>query len=199
MLNEYVINNDHAVLHITQGELKLLCKVDIDIVPYLQDRTWYAKKRSGKYGKHDVYSVQGKTRTLYVFVMKFYGIQKPTSKYSVDHINRDTLDNRKCNLRWCTQSEQIMNTNKRARNHNAIPLPDGILQEHIPKFVIYRKETYNGKTREFFTVNNHPFLKRWSSSKSAGVSIQEKLTQIYHHMKANGYEPFVHPVMGFKY
>ncbi len=38
---------------------------------------------------------------------------KPKKGFVIDHINRDPLDNRRCNLRVCTQSNNIMNTTKR--------------------------------------------------------------------------------------
>lgn len=66
--------------------------------------TWngYAIKRIG--GR------KGKTYTMHGFIMNV-----PKGK-TVDHINGDKLDNRKENLRICSQSENLMNRGKQKNN-----------------------------------------------------------------------------------
>ena len=111
-------------------------------------------------------------------------IEKPNDgkAYSVDHINRDTLDNRLENLRWATQTLQNQNTDKKTRKHNARELPEGIEQKDLPKYVTYNKETYNkekGLTRDYFRIEKHPTGTYWTSSKSNDISAQDKLAEAY--------------------
>tara|TARA_Y100000389_G_scaffold190702_1_gene215823 strand:- start:3749 stop:4636 length:888 start_codon:yes stop_codon:yes gene_type:complete len=119
---------------------------------------------------------------LHHIIMERMGIPKPDFGYSIDHINRDKLDNRRENLRWATQSVQNSNTSKRQRKQNARALPDGITQDMLPKYVVYYKECLNKEKdlyREFFKIESHPkFEKPIMSSKSIKISIQDKLKEI---------------------
>jgi HNH endonuclease len=128
---------------------------------------------------------------MHQVIMNCYGNGKGTNTTSVDHIDRDKLNNRLSNLRLATMIEQQQNTSgiiegtKRKRKENAIPLPDGLKQSDLPKYVVYYKD--EREQREFFKVEKHPNQGQrldddgvlrdvvWTSSKSGKVSIRDKL------------------------
>jgi hypothetical protein len=89
------------------------------------------------------------------------------------------MDNRIENLRWVSQSLQNSNTDKRNRKYNAKPLPNGLKQSDLPKYIVYYHEILNketGSSREYFKIEKHPKLdKIWIGTKSNKISIQDKL------------------------
>lgn len=115
---------------------------------------------------------------LHQLIANWYGNGK--GNMSVDHINRDKLDNRFENLRIVNQSDQNKNMDKKKRKYNAKKLPDNI--NELPKYVVYYKECYNkkeNKWREFFKIEKHDKLdKPWCTSKSEKVGILDKLDQV---------------------
>ena len=113
---------------------------------------------------------------LHAFLMDHIGHGKGNK--SVDHIDQDPLNNRRSNLRIISQSEQNKNKPKRSRKKNARPLPDGLVQTDLPKYVIYYYEKQNNDLgyRDHFKIEKHPVIKnKWSTTKSMKISIRDKL------------------------
>jgi len=114
-----------------------------------------------------------------------YGNGKGTKNISVDHIDQDPLNNTYDNLRVVSQEVQQQNTKgikpgtKRARKKSAKPLPNGITEDMVNKYVYYSDETYgaHNKLRTYFCVCHPKLDKEKYSSKSEKISTLEKLAQ----------------------
>ena len=125
--------------------------------------------------------------SIHQIITGCHGNGKGTGNISVDHIDQNPLNNTLANLRIATREEQEQNSNgikegtKRARNYNAKPLPEGLTQNMLRKYVIYYHEYINKektKSREYFKVERHPKMEKiWIGSKSSKISILMKLAE----------------------
>jgi hypothetical protein len=147
--------------------------------------TWY-KCANGYIQTHN--PSDSKNYYIHQIIMNCYGNGQGTKNISVDHIDRDPLNNTLENLRIATRAEQEQNSKgiavgtKRARKQSAKPLPEGITQEMMRKYVGYYHEYLDKeqtKSREFFKIEKHPKLSKiWIGSKSNKISILEKLQMV---------------------
>lgn len=99
MKNKYKVDGDKVFIYFNNRNLATI--IDIDDLPKVLaiDGTFYAKYDS----KLDKYYCMIKNKRLHRIIMDApKGLQ-------VDHINHDTLDNRKNNLRLATTSENQQN------------------------------------------------------------------------------------------
>jgi competence protein ComGC len=184
---------DEKEYYLMYCETESLCKLCPDsyriIKNYHRDIgknvTW--SKCSNGYIQSHIRSGCETTYYIHQIIMDCHGNGRGTKVISVDHIDRDPLNNTLENLRLATDETQQQNKKgslvetKRERKHNAIDLPTGITQDMMRKYVVYYHEWLDKektKEREFFKVEKHPKLKDiWFSSKSTKVTILDKLRQ----------------------
>lgn len=66
--------------------------------------------QTGKYGYKAIFVKIGKNKLVSRLIALTF-IPNPENKPEVDHINRDSTDNRVQNLRWVTRKENVENSN----------------------------------------------------------------------------------------
>lgn len=133
------------------------------------------------------YIVGSNKLSMHQIIMNCYGNGHGTGTISVDHIDRDKLNNCYNNLRLATFEEQHQNCKgmlpgtKRERKHNARPLPDGISQDMLKKYVVYYDDFADKdkkRPRQYFKIEKHPMqTSPWIGCKSSKVSIIQKLAE----------------------
>ena len=92
-------------IKLTQGQFAL---VDDEDFEYLNQWKWYASKHKNDCRASREVSI-GHCKSINVSMSRV--IMNAKDGQLIDHINRNPLDNRKSNLRFCTRSQN--NTNKK--------------------------------------------------------------------------------------
>lgn len=98
-------------IRLTHGKVAL---VDDEDFEYLNQFKWCVHRHSGKhpYAARHTPWCDGKRK----YILMHREIMNPPINMQVDHKNRDTLDNRRGNLRICTNRENSMNSARYINN-----------------------------------------------------------------------------------
>lgn len=144
--NDYLIQDDYAIL-ITNSKTYGVFKSFIDIEDIDKIKKYYWGIRYDRRSpKHYIETwVKGKRIHLHRFLLGLNGEYNPNE--TVDHINGDSLDNRKNNLKICSKKENSQNrTNPRRCNKNSISGIVGItwVKQHN-KWRVNRNGKYLGQ------------------------------------------------------
>ncbi len=91
-------------IYLKTGETAFVDDTDFEV---LKNYKWYLSNS----GSAQTY-VQRKSYHIGHFILTDYGSKH--TNFEVDHINRNPLDNRRCNLRLCTKTQNAQNRKKRS-------------------------------------------------------------------------------------
>ena len=161
---------------VSKGET-IRFKIDKDDLEKVRTRQWYTATGRSYIGSHININKKYKTLYLHNFIMNKLTFDGKGQKESVDHINRDGLDNRKSNLRIVSQTLQNINQSKKPRRA-VLPSEYNINTNELPKHITYvpaRGNHGDGFCIEF-TLNHKKVYNPYIRSKY--LSIEEKLEKI---------------------
>jgi hypothetical protein len=102
---------DYAVLYVD----KLRVLIDMEDIEKVKDKWWIVRYNKTKPYIDHKYRLKQKD---YRIILHRFLINCPDGLV-VDHINGDTLDNRKVNLRACTQEQNVKNRNGLSVNNKS--------------------------------------------------------------------------------
>ena len=179
-----IIENDKEYL-LMYCEKDTVCKLSFDSYQKILDYEKNIDKKLTWYKHQNGYILCSLNIYIHQIITGCYGNGKGTKNISVDHIDRNPLNNILDNLRIATQEEQQNNTKgilpgTLKERSSKKDLPEGISYDMFKKYVYYNREFYDKdkkKERDFFRVEHPKLDKPWCTSKSNKISIQEKLNK----------------------
>lgn len=159
--NKFRTRGETTIIYLQQRDGTLLKTLidtkDLDLVQNFKGK-WFAKKSK----IFDSYYVLGniKRNDKYTTLLLHRCIMDAPEGFDVDHINHNTLDNRRCNLRVVTHAENHQNRLGAQKNNKS-----GILG-------VYRDSESN-RWRAMLTLNGKiVFSKRFTTSEEAESALK---------------------------
>jgi hypothetical protein len=164
-------NKEYTIMQIKSNDSYIYSVIDREDFSKIKDYSWHYI--SSGYIGHTI-QVDETRRELYLhnLIMGRLGFPGKGSTNSIDHINRNGLDNRKENLRLITQTEQNLNQKQKERRVE-LPPELGVKVEEIPKHIWYIKP--NGNHGDRFGIDLKTENIKWKTTSAKNVSLQDKL------------------------
>lgn len=154
-----------SLIPLTQNQFALIDNKDIDFV---KDKDWFVKKEKLANGSYRYYAytkiwINNKRTSisLHKFLWQKWN-KKITSRYVLDHKDRNSLNNTECNLRLASRNQNGYNSNKKSNNTSGFK---GVTW-HKGKW--YSQVTHEGKK---YYIGS--FLDKLEAAKAYDIKVKE--------------------------
>lgn len=155
--NEIIEYEDYAeiILYNINCEEIARAIIDLDDIDIIKKYKWCLSSSNG----YAITMIKGKQKSLHRYIMN------PSDNMVVDHINHDRLDNRRSNLRICTQQQNSWNTSISKNNKTGKTGVSYIKEYDSWQVVIY----VDGKNK---------YIGRYKSKEEA-IKVREEVEEKY--------------------
>lgn len=157
--NKIIIKDDYAIIIVKIKEEIIEALISLEDVDLVKEYKWHGSKHSNGY-----YIATGGTTTERTYLHTL--IMGDSKKgYDIDHINGNTLDNRRCNLRIIPHSD---NSNNRGyQSNNKLKHKNIFYDKSRNKYTVqikYKNETFRKRynTLEEAIENRNKIYKLWN-------------------------------------
>ena len=147
--NNWSVKDKDAFLNVIYQGKVITAVIDKEDYERAKEKTWRISKKKNKF-----YLISGsKTKQNTIYLHKFILNEEPPVGYEIDHIDGNSLNNRKSNLRIITRLQNIQNSKERIDSQIGIRgiSPDG----------------HGGFTVDFCFNKNRIYVKPWKSLEEA--------------------------------
>jgi len=133
-----IIKDNNCFVFLTKGKRCIIDLKDLDIIKDFSWMTMYNHKDLKR--GINIYAITRQNKKTILMHRLIMGAKKGQF---IDHINRNSLDNRRCNLRFCTPSQNSVNTIKK-RNKRIYRGVVKTNKKYRAMIRINKKQTYLG-------------------------------------------------------
>ena len=174
--NKIIIKEGFAIMLVKTKNRYLKVIIDKEDISKVQQYTWHAKYQEDIHSYYVETNQKLQSGKFMLMLHRFLTDTTCKSK-TVDHINHDTLDNRKCNLKVCSQKENNLNQAELHKN-NKTGYRNISYQKMYDKFIVTLMINGKNKTIGRTSSLKEAILMRDKAKRQYGVSNVYNFTRL---------------------